>query len=93
MRQATTPAVAQHRTKEERSTAGKAKLNGAAATQKIENLGSQSFLAAIVDSTDDGIIGKSLDGIIVSWNTAAKRVYGHSAAEIIDHLLSAFRPR
>ncbi|MFL6216474.1 MAG: PAS domain S-box protein [Blastocatellia bacterium] len=42
-----------------------------------------SFVASIVESSEDAIIGKRLDGTIVSWNTGAERLYGYRAEEVV----------
>ena len=49
-------------------------------------------LAAIVESSDDIIIGKTLDGIITSWNKAAERLYGYSAHEVMGQPISVLVP-
>jgi PAS domain S-box-containing protein len=40
-------------------------------------------LAAIVESSDDAVVSKSLEGIITSWNAGAQRIYGYTAAEAV----------
>lgn len=50
---------------------------------QIGEISAERWLAAIVESSDDAIIGESLDGIITSWNAAATRIFGYSAEEII----------
>jgi PAS domain S-box-containing protein len=49
-------------------------------------------LAAIVESSEDAIVGKTLDGIITSWNPAAERLFGHSAGEAVGRPLSMLVP-
>jgi two-component system, cell cycle sensor histidine kinase and response regulator CckA len=53
--------------------------------QREEDL---SRLAAVVESSDDAIVGKTLDGIITDWNSGAQRVYGYSAPEIVGKSMS-----
>src|ERR1017187_5854371 len=48
--------------------------------------------AAIVEGSDDAIIGESLDGTVSSWNAGAKRIYGYSTAEMVGKPLSILSP-
>ncbi len=45
-------------------------------------------LAAIVDSSSNAIISKTLDGIILSWNAGAEQIYGYTAAEVLGKSLA-----
>ncbi|MGA2676559.1 MAG: PAS domain S-box protein [Methanobacterium sp.] len=50
------------------------------------------MLADVVDSSDDAIITKSLEGIITSWNKGAEKIYGYKAEEVLEQNISILAP-
>src|ERR1700758_3106030 len=53
---------------------------------------SQNRLSLIVDSSQDAIIGKNLDGIVPHWNKGAEEIYGYPAQEMIGKPISTLAP-
>ena len=54
--------------------------------------GMRSLLAEIIASSNDAVVGKDLNGIVTSWNSAAERLFGFSAAEMIGQPIRRIIP-
>ena len=52
---------------------------------RLQDFDAIAHMAAIVESSDDAIIGKSLEGVITAWNAGAEAMYGYRADEMIGH--------
>jgi PAS domain S-box-containing protein len=61
-------------------------------TERRQAEAEHAHLAAIVESSDDAIISKTLESIIMSWNNGAERMFGHTAAEAIGQSIYLIIP-
>jgi PAS domain S-box-containing protein len=70
--------------------------NADAKRPQFENLRSPElapyWLSAIIESADDAVISKTLDGIITSWNFGAQRIFGYTAEEVIGKPVTILIP-
>jgi PAS domain S-box-containing protein len=63
-----------------------------AAYRVVNFFDSRKQFAAIVESSDDAIVSKDLNGLILSWNPGAERIFGHSAAEVVGRPITIIIP-
>lgn len=61
-------------------------------TERRQAEEARSRLAGIVEFSDDAIIGKTLEGVITSWNRGAEKTYGYAATEVIGQPISILTP-
>ena len=59
---------------------------------RLAEPGLSSLLASIVETSDDAIVSKNLDGVITSWNRGAERVFGYSAGEVVGQPITIVIP-
>ena len=70
--------------------AGPSRARGAAASGP--GPAAAARLAAIVESSDDAIVSRTLEGILTSWNTGAEKMYGYTAAEMLGRPIAVLVP-
>ncbi len=80
----------QHRIVSELRTANRALADKIVENTKLQR--DRFLLASIVESSDDAIIAKTLDGVVLSWNAAAEKMLGYTAQEIIGRPVAILFP-
>ncbi|NDP41024.1 MAG: PAS domain S-box protein [Rhodoferax sp.] len=61
-------------------------------TQRVKLETAARLSDAILNSTDDAVVSKSLNGIVTSWNQAATKIFGYTAQEMIGHSIEVLLP-
>jgi len=77
-----------------RASAGSASPTSTSSTHAHDEQGMPlAFLGAIVESSDDAIIGMTLEGLIISWNEAATRIFGHKQSDAVGQPITGLIPK
>ncbi len=66
--------------------------NRCAAQERVAAAPADEWLAAIVESSEDAIIGKTLEGIVTYWNAGAERIYGYTPEEMVGQPITTLTP-
>jgi two-component system, cell cycle sensor histidine kinase and response regulator CckA len=61
-------------------------------TERKQAEAARAWMAAVVESSQDAIIGTTLDGVILNWNAGAERIFGHTAEEMVGRSATVLRP-
>jgi PAS domain S-box-containing protein len=61
-------------------------------TERKDAREASRLLSSIVEESDDAIISKNLDGVVLTWNRGAERIYGYTAAEMVGQSISRLMP-
>ena len=65
---------------------------GESERRAVDAAAAHRFLAAVVESSEDAIVTKTLDGVITTWNTGAERIFGWAAAEVVGGPITVVIP-
>src|SRR5688572_5869162 len=86
-------AMADFKSKSEHPGGGRSPIPALPVEQVDPRVEAQARLAAIIESSDDAIVSKTLEGVITSWNKGAERVFGWTAPEVSGKSITIIIPQ